>query len=621
MAQHEVILEGQDDVIAENVLETIRLKEAGNPTLFLYGGVLMRLGIKSDIKDGKPIQQPALFPVTESELVTAMKQAADYYTLRNIQYSVNGSIRSYDKVAAHVPKRIATEIINWITIGEKQHHLPFPVLKGIIETPMLRDDGTILDQPGYDSQTGWYYYTHNGAVTPQIPETLTEKDIQQAISLIEEAIGDFPYEDPKADKANMIALLLTPILREVIHGAVPLALIDAPKWGTGKTLAAEVGAEIGTGQPAAMDDLPYSDAEIKKLITAMVAEGRTYIVFDNVVRPISSPSLARAITALVWSDRILGISATIKKPIMATWVATGNNIRVDGEMIRRCYRIRLNRHMSRPQDYDQFQHPDLIDWIQQTRMELVAALLTISRAYIILEDKPVLNMKRNGNFVQWGEMIGGILKNANIDGFLDNADAFFEDSDVNSNQWEAFLTAWYQMFGDKWITTADAAEAITDAHLIPPTNDKGEKNSLNNEKLKDHLPDELQLSLQKSPLTFAVSLGKRLDSQVDTMYGDDEYHLSKVRDKKKKKTLWQVKVGMGIGSPSPTQNQNRKFSDTDEENQADTPVEDEKFSKSNSVLAEQNHTHPSTNGTDISDLFSPAEIKQLYKMQREQQGR
>jgi hypothetical protein len=222
-------------------------------------------------------------------------------------------------------------------------------------------------------------------------------------------------------------------------------------------------------------------------------------------------------------------------------------------------------------------------------MELVSALLTISRAWFILEKKPVLNMKRNGNFVQWGEMIGGILKNASIEGFLDNADAFFDDSDVTSNNWEAFLMAWYQYHGKQWVTTAEAAKAITDAMPIPGANKENKVNSLGGEELKDYLPEELKMSLQKSTATFPVSLGKRLDSQVDTMYGVDGYHLSKVRDKTKKKTLWQVRIG--IGSSSPTQNENKKYSDTDEENQEDTSVEDEKFSKIIPVSAEQNHTH------------------------------
>ena len=64
----------------------------------------------------------------------------------------------------------------------------------------------------------------------------------EAISLIDEVIGEFPYQDT-ASHANAHGLLLTPIIRQSISGHVPLALLDATRPGTGKTLLAETGAK------------------------------------------------------------------------------------------------------------------------------------------------------------------------------------------------------------------------------------------------------------------------------------------------------------------------------------------------------------------------------------------
>ena len=53
-----------------------------------------------------------------------------------------------------------------------------------------------------------------------------------ACDALRDPIGDFPFVDD-ASRANSLALMLTPILRQAIPGPVPLALIDKPKRGTG----------------------------------------------------------------------------------------------------------------------------------------------------------------------------------------------------------------------------------------------------------------------------------------------------------------------------------------------------------------------------------------------------
>jgi hypothetical protein len=147
-------------------------------------------------------------------------------------------------------------------------------------------------------------------------------------------------------KANALALLLTPMLRSAIAGPVPLALIDAPQAGTGKSLLTQVLALIATGRSAAMMTVPAGDEETRKKITASLLSGTSLILLDNVAAPLLAGSLAAALTTETWSDRLLGQSAMVTLPQKVTWVATGNNIALGGDLARRCYWVRLDAQTS-----------------------------------------------------------------------------------------------------------------------------------------------------------------------------------------------------------------------------------------------------------------------------------
>ena len=203
----------------------------------------------------------------------------------------------------------------------------FPPVAGLVETPIVRPDGSLLTTPGYDALTRLIYRPAPGVTFPPLATEPTPDAIQRALALLDEAIGEFPYVDD-ASKANTLALLLTPILRTAIAGPVPLALVDAPQAGTGKSLLTRVLALIATGRSAAIMTAPAGDEEFRKKITATLLSGTTLILLDNVEGPLLAGSLAAALTTDTWSDRILGQSPMVTLPQNVTWVATGNNLAV-----------------------------------------------------------------------------------------------------------------------------------------------------------------------------------------------------------------------------------------------------------------------------------------------------
>ena len=146
----------------------------------------------------------------------------------------------------------------------------------------------------------------------------------------------------------------------------PLALIDAPKQGTGKGLLSDVVSIIATGNSAAILTMSDSDEELQKLITSLLIEGTTIITIDNITGRLQSRHLDAVLTSDMWRGRILGVSKTTLVPQRATWLATGNNIKLGGDLARRCYRIRLDAKVSRPFMRKGFTHSDLATWVART---------------------------------------------------------------------------------------------------------------------------------------------------------------------------------------------------------------------------------------------------------------
>ena len=79
------------------------------------------------------------------------------------------------------------------------------------------------------------------------------------------------------------------------------------------------------------------------------------IIIDNVERELDSAALASVLTAREWTDRILGLSKMVTLPVRAIWIANGNNIKVGGDIARRCYSVRLDAKTARPLEADRIQ--------------------------------------------------------------------------------------------------------------------------------------------------------------------------------------------------------------------------------------------------------------------------
>jgi hypothetical protein len=397
-----------------------------------------------------------------------------------------------------------------------------PPLESITGVPLIRPDGSVITTPGYDPATWVIYTPAPGFSISAIPDRPSDEAVERAVCSIKEMYDGFPFVD-HASRANMFALLLTPILRKAIRGCVPLALIDAPAAGTGKSLLAETVALIITGTNAVMQPAPTRDEEeLRKLLTAVLSAGYSLSILDNVACRVESPNLARAVTASVWSDRILGQSRTIDLPQQTVWVITGNNITLGGDIPRRSYWIRLDAQDAQPWQRSGFKIPNLKEFILENRDELVGALLTIARSWYAAGqpkgDAPIL-----GSFEEWSRIIGGILHHVKVLGFLENLQELYEQSDPSEGQWQGFLDHIYHRYSGGDFGVVDLVRLLR----VDP-------------QYHSILPDDL-IDDGRDGNLFTKKVGNAFRQRVDRRYGEFGVHLVKAGlDRSTKTVRWRV---------------------------------------------------------------------------------
>ncbi|GAA1986613.1 hypothetical protein [Amycolatopsis minnesotensis] len=392
-----------------------------------------------------------------------------------------------------------------------------PVLRRIISTPVLRPDGTLLQNPGYDPVTG-FYLAANNHLAP-VPDHPTPQEVEQAREfLLDRFLRDFPWRT-KADLPNYLALLVTPLIRPMTEALAPFGLIDASMPGSGKTiLTGCVGLLVGQSVQTFTD----SEEELRKVITTVLGEPGGVIVFDNLKEGtmVNSAVLARLVTERNWSDRRMGTNAAINVVNDRLWLATGNNLRVGGDMASRSVWVRLDPNCPRPEARTGFTIPNLDSWILDpaNRATVLRHLLIMILDWTNRGAPIATNVPQMRQFTAWAKHLGGFLEHHQIGGFLTNADENRE-LDEEDGQWREFLNAWDDIHGDARLTSQQLRQS-------------GEPTAGT-----DPWAGTFPTTPSGKPLT-TMSLGWKLRGQIDRWHGD--VVLRSATDSHRNSKLWWV---------------------------------------------------------------------------------
>ncbi|MFJ6566454.1 bifunctional DNA primase/polymerase [Streptomyces sp. NPDC091292] len=396
---------------------------------------------------------------------------------------------------------------------------PLPPLRGIVTSPVIRPDGTLLQAPGYDPPTGLYLQPRVALrrLRPQVTDDAVDK---ARTIVLDQMLADFPWAQP-SDRAHFLGALLTPVLRPYFFGPTPMFMITATAPSSGKSLLKDI---LKYAYGIAETAWPENDTELRKSITTQLyTTGQPVVVLDNLPNGyvVKSPVLSSLLTAEHWGDRVLGSTASVTMPNDRLWILTGNGLRTGGDNGRRAMWVRLDPNCPDPDQRDGFRVGDLRPWLRANASTVVAALVTMVRAWLAAGASTV--RVRKGDYSEWASMLAGLLKYLGVEGWMaDRGDAMDQDDELL--EWTAFLTAWRAKHGDTDLTTGAVLASV--AEFVPRHPKTGE-------------------------LPTANALGKWLKARAGRYFGT--HKAVKVWDSHRCQNTWRVEVhqdqGMGRNEP------------------------------------------------------------------------
>lgn len=325
-------------------------------------------------------------------------------------------------------------------------------LQEVLTAPTLTPTGKLLDQPGYCEELQLYYAPAPDVADVQVGSS--RKDAEDALAVLADLLVDFPFSRPE-HRSTALAAIITPLVRSAISGPTPLFIFDSTTPGSGKSLLADVSALAAVGQTAPRMALT-GEEEFEKRVTALLASGVRTVLIDNIDRPLGGAALDALLTSDQWTGRMLGSTRMLRLRSRAVWMATGNNVQIQGDLARRALRVYLDPNMERPEERDGFKHADLLAHVRDNRDEIVAAGLTIVRAYLAA-GSPTVNVSPLGSFESWSRLVRAPLVWLGETDPLQSQVSLRNDNTVTT--WGSVLTTAFTIWQDTPFTAKELFDA------------------------------------------------------------------------------------------------------------------------------------------------------------------
>lgn len=384
--------------------------------------------------DGGEFLSPRLQEVKDTWLIERLTATARFERF---------DARSRDFKPTDCPRKIA------VTLIERQRWR-LPALAGIVSAPTLRGDGSLIHREGYDARSR-LILDFQGVRFPSLADQPGQAEASAALRHLLEAFSTFPAV-ADCDRAVVASCVITALLRRSLPTA-PLHAVTAHEAGSGKSLLVDVAAIIATGRRAPVVAAGRSAEEFEKRLVAMLLQGDALFSLDNLAAPLDGDLLAQALTQEAVKLRPLGRSEAREVPAGAMIFATGNNLRIAGDLTRRCLIIRLDPQCERPEQRT-FKR-DALAYARARRGTLVRAALTIVRAYA-LAGRPAA-LAPLGSFEAWSRIVREAIVWA---GGADPVRTMetVRASDPAREELRTVIWAWRDAFGDARTAAADAAQ-------------------------------------------------------------------------------------------------------------------------------------------------------------------
>jgi putative DNA primase/helicase len=389
------------------------MQSNGLPTIHVEAGKLSELATMAEdalIKSGIPIFQRAKRLVRPATQEVAISKGRTTLSACFVDITVAGMMdllsqtanwtcydgRLQETVPTDPPFRVAEVLLS--RVGE----WGFPHVSGIITTPTLRPDHTILDKPGYDSATKLYLVPDTSLKLPPIPKFPTKNIAMEALARLDKLLDGFPFVSA-VDRSVALSALLTPICRGAISVA-PLHAFNASTAGSGKTYLGDTASVIATGRRCPATAAGSDTAETDKRLTGVMLAGYPIACLDNVNGELGSDLLCQVTELPTVGVRRLGLTGQIEVISATTFFANGNGLRIRGDMTRRALVCDLDAEMERP-ELREFTF-DPVELVLADRGRYVADCLTVVSAFVRSGEKPVTSL---ASYEEYNKTVRGAL--------------------------------------------------------------------------------------------------------------------------------------------------------------------------------------------------------------------
>ena len=334
--------------------------------------------------------------------------------------------------AAAVPKRIV-ESLSEIDHKDRKH---LREVNQVVRSPFYTSAGTLVTEIGFNKESNTYLI--------DCPQLEYMGDVKDCLKYLHDVVSDFPFQTD-AERANFIGTWLTPLVRSMISGPVPMTVIEANKRGTGKTKLAQI-VQLTYGLHPEVGDLPKEEENMEKLMLSIIVEGKPIHLFDNVKHSVNSACLDRILTTGHYSGRLLGKTKNLHCEVLQLFIMTSNNTRMSEDMSRRFARVRLRTNLRNPERRSDIDKVDILSWTKTNRSKILSALSGLVQNW--LEDGSPIpeSLPRLGSFEGWRNVVGSILFAAGETEWMQNLDEAMNDTLI-VDEWEQFVEHWYMEIG------------------------------------------------------------------------------------------------------------------------------------------------------------------------------
>jgi hypothetical protein len=335
-----------------------------------------------------------------------------------------------------------------------------PKLTTLTSCPLLLHDGRIVERPGFDAKSGVLFYPQ-GIAFPPVPAQPTKDDARLALEDIKALFREFPFVGGRS-KSVLLSALLTSVSR-LAYDFAPLHGFDAPVAGTGKSKLVNCCSILVNGHECPVISQGEGETEFEKRLGAELLEGSRIISIDNCEAPLGGPLLCQTATQHLIKVRVLGFSKSVLIVNSALLFATGNNLKLYGDMLRRGLICRLDAGEERP-ELRAFAEEDPERLLKCERGRYAVAALTVLRAYIVA-GKPI-SRQPLGGFEGWSNLVRNALLWLDEDDPVETIERARAE-DPERQHLEAVITQWHAVLANRSVTTRTVIEEACGFRLDP----------------------------------------------------------------------------------------------------------------------------------------------------------